>query len=236
MEHALAFSDDLAVNFPVEPMPSWRGGYGNAHRCMIPATGTNRQFGLLGYLDDYRLPTGSVFAIEIFRSPRLEIARSLGRAFVSIVEHNEPESDWTSEVQAIRDAFALNLSDLAVLFEVSRPTLYGWLGGKSVPKRNKQKRIAALSEIAECWKAAKLGSMQKYWNAPESGQFAELQRLLTAQQLQITVVKELVERLRRSTRLLPPRRSRPIAVEGRDSDKRTYRGGGLVRHADPPSD
>jgi len=51
------------------------------------------------------------------------------------------------QIASIRDTLQLNMSDLASLLRVSRPTAYGWLDGKE-PSAESQKHISTLAMIA----------------------------------------------------------------------------------------
>jgi transcriptional regulator with XRE-family HTH domain len=237
MEHALALTRDQIVPFPLEASTNWAQRWNSTqHRWFMPSTGTNWGFGFLGYPDGYRMPTGSIVTVEITPSPRLNLQTSLDDAFVAVATHVEHVSVWASEIRTIRDAFGLTLSALSNVLGVSRPAMYGWLSGSTVPKRNKQARISSLSEIAALWKASGLGSMQKYWDVPESAESAQLRRLLTGPVLPGAPLRELISRLSKSTRLLPPRRSRPTPSADAKREQLRYRDSDLVRQADFEAD
>jgi transcriptional regulator with XRE-family HTH domain len=58
-----------------------------------------------------------------------------------------------SQVGFIRHFLSLSVSDLAQLLEVERPTVYGWLTGKSLPRKQNLDRLARLYEVAKLWRS-----------------------------------------------------------------------------------
>lgn len=68
-------------------------------------------------------------------------------------------------VALIRDAFALNMSELAMVLGVSRPTVYAWLDGQE-PKPEALQDVQRLSELAEQLQAMKLTRVAKLVRRP----------------------------------------------------------------------
>ena len=58
----------------------------------------------------------------------------------------------------IKEGWALNMTELAELLGVQRPTLYNWLKGKTSPDSKFQKHLQALAAAASDWKDATAGS------------------------------------------------------------------------------
>ncbi len=66
----------------------------------------------------------------------------------------------------IRDALAINMSDLAAVFAVTRPTVYAWLEGQQEPKPEAMKRIQQLSSIADEFGQANIKRLDKLLQRP----------------------------------------------------------------------
>lgn len=58
----------------------------------------------------------------------------------------------------IKEGWALNMTELAELLGVQRPTLYNWLKGKTSPDSKLQKHLQTLAATAADWKEATTGS------------------------------------------------------------------------------
>jgi hypothetical protein len=54
----------------------------------------------------------------------------------------------------IRDVFAINMSDLAVVLIATRPTVYSWLNGQEPKKQETVKHIQQLSSFADVFDQA----------------------------------------------------------------------------------
>ncbi len=68
-------------------------------------------------------------------------------------------------VALIRDAFALNMSELAMILGVSRPTAYAWLDGQE-PKPEAIQAIQHISELAEQLRIVKITRLDKLIRRP----------------------------------------------------------------------
>lgn len=58
----------------------------------------------------------------------------------------------------IKEGWSLNMTELAELLGVQRPTLYNWLKGKTSPDSRFQKHLQALAAASSDWKDATAGS------------------------------------------------------------------------------
>lgn len=68
-------------------------------------------------------------------------------------------------VANIRDVFAINMSDLASVLGVTRPTVYAWLTGQE-PKEEAVKRIQQLSRAADKFDQANISRLDKLVHRP----------------------------------------------------------------------
>jgi DNA-binding transcriptional regulator YiaG len=66
----------------------------------------------------------------------------------------------------IRDVLAINMSDLAAVFAVTRPTVYAWLEGRQEPKPEAVKRIQQLSSAADVFGQANIKRLDKLLQRP----------------------------------------------------------------------
>ncbi len=66
----------------------------------------------------------------------------------------------------IRDVLAINMSDLATVFAVTRPTIYAWLEGRQEPKPEAVKRIQQLSSAADVFGQANIKRLDKLLQRP----------------------------------------------------------------------
>jgi transcriptional regulator with XRE-family HTH domain len=58
----------------------------------------------------------------------------------------------------IKEGWSINMTELAELMGVQRPTLYNWLNGKTSPDAKFQKQLQTLAATAAVWKEATAGS------------------------------------------------------------------------------
>ena len=61
-------------------------------------------------------------------------------------------------ITRIKGGWSLNMTELAELMSVQRPTLYNWLNGKTSPDSKLQKQLQTLAAAAADWKEATAGS------------------------------------------------------------------------------
>lgn len=61
-------------------------------------------------------------------------------------------------INGIKHGWSLNMTELAELMGVQRPTLYNWLKGKTSPDPKSQKHLQTLAAAAADWKEATAGS------------------------------------------------------------------------------
>jgi hypothetical protein len=66
----------------------------------------------------------------------------------------------------IRDVFAINMSDLAILLEATRPTVYAWLEGQEPKKLEAVQHIQQLSRAADVFGLANIQRLDKLLQRP----------------------------------------------------------------------
>jgi DNA-binding transcriptional regulator YiaG len=72
----------------------------------------------------------------------------------------------SEHIANIRNVFAINMSDLAAVFAVTRPTVYAWLEGRQEPKPEAVKRIQQLSSAADEFGKANIKRLDKLLQRP----------------------------------------------------------------------
>jgi excisionase family DNA binding protein len=75
---------------------------------------------------------------------------------------NTPTITGTKEqIEDLRWSMGLNISEIASLLRVKRPTVYEWLKEKTLRPR-KQKRLAKIHNLCKKWKAFAIGRLDNY--------------------------------------------------------------------------
>lgn len=92
-----------------------------------------------------------------FHYPRIHVEPSRAKQ----VDMRSPAEHVTN----IRDVFAVNMSDLASVLEVTRPTVYAWLAGQE-PKGEAVIRIQQLSHAADKFNQANIIRLDKLVHRP----------------------------------------------------------------------
>jgi hypothetical protein len=110
-------------------------------------------------------------------SPLIVNASSLRRVEAFVLR------DAAERISLIRSTLSLNVTELAAVLHVERPTVYAWIGGTAQPNARNSTRIEAVSAIAREWatfSGLPLGSLR---NLPDpSGK--SIVNLLKAQALE----------------------------------------------------
>jgi DNA-binding transcriptional regulator YiaG len=71
---------------------------------------------------------------------------------VSSIRRRAAVATLGEKLTFVRHYFSLNVSDLARVLRVGRPTLYSWIRGEAEPHRANQDRIDDIYEIASDWR------------------------------------------------------------------------------------
>ena len=101
-------------------------------------------------------------------NPTIHVARSLSRR----IDTRSP----AEHVALIRDTFGLNMSDLACVLGVTRPTVYAWLAGQE-PKPETLTHIRRISRTAEEVKGLKIPRVENLIHRPILGGYSLLDKL-----------------------------------------------------------
>ncbi|TFB71900.1 hypothetical protein E3O06_11615 [Cryobacterium glaciale] len=67
------------------------------------------------------------------------------------VAHWPAQPSTSASVNLIRRTFRLSVTDLAAVLAVERPTVYSWLKDASTPSAANEKRLQAISTLANSW-------------------------------------------------------------------------------------
>lgn len=106
----------------------------------------------------------------------------------------------------IRTSFSLNISELARVLRVERPTVYAWLKDENEPQRSNRERIVAVWRLAQRWREAVQQPLRELKKIPVIDGDSILE-LLSDEPLRIHPLTEQLDRLARlrSTRAKPTR-------------------------------
>ncbi len=74
--------------------------------------------------------------------------------------------DTRERTTGLRRYFSLNISDLARVLHVERPTVYAWLKGSSAPHPGNLKRLERIYRLARDWRARSSAPMGIYVREP----------------------------------------------------------------------
>jgi len=96
-------------------------------------------------------------ALNLFRYPRIHIEPSKAKQ----VDMRSP----AEHIVSIRDVFSINMSDLASVLGVTRPTVYAWLAGQE-PKGEAVVRIQKLARAADKFNQAGIVRLDKLVHRP----------------------------------------------------------------------
>lgn len=109
--------------------------------------------------------------ISLLAGPSLAVANPTTRPWElpemqdsAVLASSEVEASVMSATPAaeligrIKEGWALNMTELAELLGVQRPTIYNWLKGKTTPDSKFQKHLQTLAAAASFWKDATSGS------------------------------------------------------------------------------
>lgn len=99
-------------------------------------------------------PGAWVMNPRLFSNPIQEL-----RPLTSVAAASPPAVIPAGElVMTIKDRWKLNMTELAELMGVQRPTLYNWLKGKTSPDAKLQKHLQTLAAAAADWQEATAGA------------------------------------------------------------------------------
>jgi transcriptional regulator with XRE-family HTH domain len=115
------------------------------------------------------------------------------------VEHSEKKNvdirSPAEHVANIRDVFGVNMSDLAAMLGVTRPTVYAWIEGQE-PKPEAVGRIQQLSRAADKFKPANIPRLDKLVHRPVLNGRSLLDMLKTDEDSSeaVALIKEIAEK------------------------------------------
>ncbi len=78
----------------------------------------------------------------------------------------EEDAAVSPTLQTVQHYLSLNLSDLASVLGVSRPTVYSWLRGDSTPQQSNASRLVILGRVARIWLGLSPKRMGTYLKRP----------------------------------------------------------------------
>ncbi len=100
----------------------------------------------------------------------------------------------------IRTAFPLQISQIAEILGVSRPTIYAWIGDEQQPQPRCQDRLNQIYSLAEFWNnRCNLPAPEKIFESPDSAGVSLID-MLKAASINVATVKNRLEDIVRSVK------------------------------------
>lgn len=89
-------------------------------------------------------PTSREWQLPTVQNPVIIASPGVGASIMSVA----PAAEL---ITAIKEGWRLNMTDLAEIMDVQRPTLYNWLNGKTAPNAETRQKLDLLMEAAPVW-------------------------------------------------------------------------------------
>ena len=163
--------------------------------------------------------TGSLFAISQTVFQDVSAPHAIVTVVGSPAESNEV-AEHQEMLKTIRTGLSLTMTDLASVFGISRPALYGWFQG-STPRSELYDRLWSLSTIAEAVSVLQIPRVSSIMRVPLASGRSFLQMISDPSQ----DLKEAVDQLRKFSE----KRSSSL------DQLRAYRGKRINAHAEEAS-
>jgi hypothetical protein len=129
------------------------------------------------------------------------------------------------QMAGIRRYLSLNISELAKVLLVERPTVYSWLKGEAVPRSGNSDRIAKIYSIAHEWRAMSSEPIKNMLNM-KYGDDTTLLTILSEQTIDEVAARRVLARYREALNRVPRQKSvaeiakqRGIQIEMRELSK-----------------
>lgn len=101
-------------------------------------------------------------AAHAFQRPQ-PASPTLAFAADSVSDAIAPNADaMADQIAAIKDGWRLNMTELAEIMDVQRPTLYNWLNGKTSPNAEARQKFDLLVAAAPVWNQLTANSSDSY--------------------------------------------------------------------------
>ena len=75
----------------------------------------------------------------------------------------------SERLSALKEALQASITDMALLFDVARPSIYAWMQDSRVPRKEKLQRLQHLEQVAEQVAALHVPRMATFINRPLHG-------------------------------------------------------------------
>ena len=154
--------------------------------------------------------TGGMYGLESIRA--LNSHSQTGTAcylrFSSSSEKRQRKDPFLlpqEQMASIRRFFSLNISDMARVLRVERPTVYSWLTGEASPRSANLERIGKIYSLAREWRSMSTKPIGAMLNTPYETN-TTLLSLLSEDNIDETAVREMLEALNQALGRVPSRR------------------------------
>jgi transcriptional regulator with XRE-family HTH domain len=99
----------------------------------------------------YGIPPGCGMGSRLVRWCRSFLAQPPATPFDPFGIRKHGFDAVADQIVAIKDGWRLNMTELAVIMDVQRPTLYNWLNGKTSPNAEARQELDLLVAAAPVW-------------------------------------------------------------------------------------
>lgn len=99
------------------------------------------------------------------------------------------------QIDLIRKSMGLNISDIATVLHVSRPTVYQWLDTEISVRNSHQKRLNDIYDICLFWSRKKIGSLNAYLYKKPNNASKSLIEILAEDQLEKNKIHYLLNQI-----------------------------------------
>lgn len=129
------------------------------------------QVQVLEYLPQVQLGSGGILGAETFKGwLRLDATSAVLYVVHDRADERAPSARSVSErFAALKEALQVSITDMAMLFDVARPSVYAWMQGKQAPRKDKLERLQRLEQAAEQVAALDIPRMITLINRPLHG-------------------------------------------------------------------
>jgi len=144
---------EMTMTQPLDPM--WADYRNGALESMRLATAPTIGWMLISLL-------AGPSAAHAFPRPQ-SASLTLALAASSVSDAIAPNPDAVADqIMAIKDGWRLNMTELAEIMDVQRPTLYNWLNGKTSPNAEARQKFDLLVAAAPVWNQLTANSSDSY--------------------------------------------------------------------------
>lgn len=100
-----------------------------------------------------------------------------------------------AQISSLRKMMGLNISEIAEILHVSRPTIYGWVDSEISLRNDHQVRLNDIYDICVFWTKKEIGYLTTYLHKKSNNQSKSLFMMLSEKKLDIDNIYYLLDRI-----------------------------------------